>query len=103
MARITFTGEATFEATRKAEAWCEERGLSVAPSDRMHMRGILRGDYLIAKWHNLTKKEISQLDGVLHDCREGPAYIDIKDDVLALVEAEVKARELATSESGQGS
>lgn len=88
MARVTFRETGTFEASRKAEAWCAARGLSIGPSDRFDQRGILLGYYCIAKWHNLTRKEIAQLDGVLTgDGRHGPVHIDLKDDVFARVEA----------------
>ena len=79
MAVVEFTGEADFEASRKAEAWCAARGLSVGPMDRYKRRGILLGDYLIAKWHNLTHAEIEQLDGVMSgDGRSGPVYVNLK-------------------------
>ncbi|OJW42407.1 MAG: hypothetical protein BGO50_01360 [Rhodanobacter sp. 67-28] len=97
VARVTFTETGTFEASRKAEAWCAARGLSLGPSDRFGQRGILLGNYCIAKWHNLTKQEIAQLDGVLTgDGRHGPVHIDLKDDVFARVEAAAEISEVAT-------
>lgn len=64
MARVTFTETGTFEASWKAEAWCAARGLSIGPMDRFDQRGILLGNYCIAKWHNLTKEGLSGFECV---------------------------------------
>lgn len=40
----------------------------------------MRGDVLIAKWHNLSAKERAECDGVMTgDFRNGPVTINIKD------------------------
>lgn len=80
MIREVFSQAGTFEAARAAEAWCKERGISYGPSDRYAMRGLLYGDFLIAKWHNLNKSEIAALDGrMTGDMRNGPVVIEIKE------------------------
>lgn len=68
----------TWAAMRAAEEWLDSLGYSYGPTDRTHKRGILRGDYIIAKFHNLTKTEITQLDGIMWgDNRNGPITVEI--------------------------
>lgn len=89
MIRETFSGTETFEAMRKAEAWCEERGLSVGRNDRFDMRGILLGKFNIAKWHNLNHAHRMALHGVMSgDMRTGPVHVDLK----PLIHSQVKAQ-----------
>ena len=72
----TFDGDGTtFSAKFAAEKWLSENGYSVGPSCVMHDQGILKGDFVIAKWKNLTPLEIRQLDGRLISGREGPAKV----------------------------
>lgn len=71
------TGE--FRAMYAAEAWCEENGISVGRSERGKPRGLLYGDFDIAKWHNLRKWERESLDGTLTgDARHGPLVLKIR-------------------------
>ena len=45
----------------------------------MHPVAVLKGDWLIAKWKNLTKKEIAQLDGMVDgNFRDGPVTVTLK-------------------------
>lgn len=77
---ISFDQHGDFAATRAAEAWCKENGYSVGRMQAREPRGILKGNYDIAKWRNLTLKERQQLDGTMRsDGRNGPVYITIKD------------------------
>lgn len=80
---VTFAqddGDDTFAAMYAAEKWCRDRGISVGEScGPGHPRGLLFGDYLIAKFRNLTTKERAALDGKMTgSMRTGPVTIDLK-------------------------
>lgn len=78
---VTFTGGDTFEALHAAQAWCKEREISYSAGSARcgGVVGLLHGDFSIAKYHNLTAKERTQLDGTMTgDGREGPVTISIK-------------------------
>lgn len=75
----TFSNEGTFQALYAAQDWLKENGYSYGSTCREMPIGILKGDWAIAKWKNLTKKEIADLDGQLQgDKREGPITITLK-------------------------
>lgn len=77
----TFTEIGTFEALYAAQKWLTQNGFSYGPSCVMHPMPILKGDFLIAKWKNLTKGEIAGLDGKLEgNMREGPMTVTLKVD-----------------------
>lgn len=76
----TFNEAGTFQALCAAEAWLAANGYSCGSTRRDMPSGILKGDFVIAKWKNLTTKEIEQLDGHLQgDKREGPITITLKE------------------------
>jgi len=73
-----------FAALRAAEAWCRDNGVSYGPTDRTHTIGLLIGDYVIAKWHNLTTKERRACDGtIVGDARHGPLTLRIRRAAIA--------------------
>jgi len=75
----TFTEPGTFQALYAAEKWLADNGYSYGPGSAMHPMPVLKGDFVIAKWKNLTKKEIAQLDGKVDgNMREGPVHIVLK-------------------------
>jgi hypothetical protein len=75
-----FEGAETWQAVRSAEAWCEERGVSVGRMDRYDIRGLLLGDFDIAKWHNLTQRERCACHGQMTgEMREGPVTVTLTD------------------------
>lgn len=81
---ITFDQAGAFEATHAAEEWCREHGVSYGSSERGNPRGLLVGDYLIAKWKNLTPKERQECHGTMTgDGRYGPITIRISRAALA--------------------
>ncbi|WP_426113482.1 hypothetical protein [Pseudomonas sp. DSP3-2-2] len=46
---------------------------------------VLKGDFIIAKWKNLTRKEIAQLDGKIDgNFREGPVTVTLKAETQAV-------------------
>lgn len=96
--KITFYETGPFEAMRAAEDWCDARGISFAPPERGQPRGLVIGDYVIAKWSNLRPHERRAMDGrMTGDMRHGPVTVDLPDiedrDVEALRRALARARE----------
>lgn len=79
MFRKTFEAPGTFDAWHAARKWLEESGYSCSDTSAMHPVAVLKGDWLIAKWKNLTHKEIEALDGrVYGDFRNGPVTVELK-------------------------
>lgn len=78
--RTVFNSDGTdFSAMRDAEKWCEDNGISVGRMQAGCPRGLLRGDFDIAKWRNLDKWDILQLDGTMKgDMRHGPVVVELK-------------------------
>lgn len=76
-----FKGDgSTFSALYEAEKWLSDNGYSYGPMSRQAGQGVLKGSGInIAKMHNLTKKEIKELDGVLYAGREGDARLLLKE------------------------
>ena len=75
---IEFNQIGGFNACIAAEQWCRDHGISVGFMQRGSPRGLLYGDYSIAKWHNLDSKEKADLDGVMTgDMRNGPVKITL--------------------------
>lgn len=76
----TFDEKGTFAAYNAAKKWLKENGYSYSPSCANAPIAIMKGNYNIAKWKNLTDDEIKQLDGkVVGEMREGPVIVHIED------------------------
>lgn len=76
MTVIEFRNAGTFEAMRAAEAWLDERGFSVGPSQVGGPRAIWHGDCCISKWRNLSAAERRAVHAVMEgELREGPVRI----------------------------
>lgn len=76
--RKTFTGDRAFEASDAAEKWCKENLISCGRMQGPDPRGLLYGDYDIAKWRNLSAQDRRELHGTMTgDMRNGPITIDI--------------------------
>lgn len=75
--KITFKEKGTFSSLSKAEGWANNNGYSVGSSARTSPKGLMKGDYDIAKWYNLSEEDIAGLDGVMisNDFREGEVNI----------------------------
>lgn len=81
---VRFNQPGTFNAMHAAEDWCREHGVSYGPSDRSGTQGLLVGDYVIAKWRNLSVKEKRECHGTITgDGREGPLVLRISRAALA--------------------
>lgn len=75
----TFSEPGTFHALYAAQKWLAQNGYCFGSTCRGSPIGVLKGDFIIAKWRNLTKREIDQLDGELSgDMRNGPVTIHLK-------------------------
>jgi hypothetical protein len=74
----TFDQQGDFAANYAAEQWLREAGYSVGIMERGSPRGILRGNYLIMKWRNLSPQDRKALDGQMTgDMRNGPVTVEI--------------------------
>jgi hypothetical protein len=78
MTQTTFSNVGEFKAMQAAEDWCAEQGISVGPCQRGDPRGLLRGDFYVAKWRNLSEDERAALDGLMTgDMRNGPVIVGL--------------------------
>ena len=69
-----------FTAMHAAEAWCRDKGVSYGPSCGTLPRGLLCGDFEIAKWRNLTPQERRECHGTMKGpLRKGPIVVTIAD------------------------
>jgi hypothetical protein len=69
-------GQHDFSGCHEAERWLDARGYSLGYMQGPSPRGILFGDYEIAKWRNLSAKEKAQLHGTMTgDMRNGPVSV----------------------------
>jgi hypothetical protein len=67
-----------FSAMTAAENWCKENGISVGRMQGPSPRGLLRGDFDIAKWRNLSKREKAELHGQMTgNMRNGPVTVEM--------------------------
>ena len=79
--KLTFDEPGTFNALYAAERWCDHNGYSRGSTDRSGVIGLMKGNYDIAKWHNLTKQERRACDGVMTgDFREGPVTVHLYEE-----------------------
>jgi len=77
--RHVFEQQGDFAALNAAQDWCKENGISYGSNQRGAPVGLMRGDFLISKWRNLSKAEIDQLDGtMIGNMRNGPVVITMK-------------------------
>jgi len=81
MKRITFDQQGDFKAYYAAEKWCKENGVSHGSMQRGNPIGLMRGDYVISKWSNMTKKEQGECHGLMKSVsfRNGPVIIEMKE------------------------
>jgi len=76
---ITFDQKGDFAAKHAAEDWCKAHGISVGANQRGAPRGLMLGDYLVAKWRNLDPVDRTALCGIMQgDMRNGPVEIRLK-------------------------
>ena len=79
--KVVFLQTGDFKALYAAEDWCHERGISMGSVQRGSPRGLMRGDFDIEKWRNLSPSDRYALDGrMTGDMRNGPVIINIKEE-----------------------
>ncbi|AMX90843.1 hypothetical protein IPC618_21455 [Pseudomonas aeruginosa] len=75
----TFDQTGTFEALYACQQWLSANGYSYSSTCRDGPVGVMKGDYGIAKWRNLTREERAELHGTVDgDFREGPLVLRLK-------------------------
>ena len=75
-----FNETGDFAAFYAASSWLRENGYSFGSMQRENPIGIMKGDWYISKWTNMSSDEIRQLDGrIIGDMRNGPVTVTIKD------------------------
>lgn len=78
---VTFNQVGTFAAFCAAEQWCRDNKISYGSMERGNPIGLMRGDWAISKWTNMTKAEQRACDGIMtakNGFREGPVVIEIE-------------------------
>jgi hypothetical protein len=77
--KYTFEGQGDFDALNKAEEWLKNQGYSLGSLQGPSPVGIMKGDFCISKWRNLSEKEKNELGGVLTgpSKRSGPVTVEI--------------------------
>lgn len=84
---VRFDQDGDFAALYAARVWCRERGVSYGSTDRTHTIGLMVGDFCIAKWNNLTRKERLAVDGTITgDARHGPLTLRINRAAITRVQ-----------------
>jgi len=78
MQEIIFKANGDFGAYYAACDWLKENGYSYGSMQRHDPVGVVKGDYHIAKWRNLSKSDIEALDGTMHPCRGGDCVVRLK-------------------------
>ncbi len=69
---------ADFSACRAAEQWCEQNGISVGGMQGGAPRGLLRGEFDISKWRNLSTRDRAALHGqMMGSMRDGPVVVEM--------------------------
>lgn len=100
MVHITFHHKGVFAACQAAEAWCMQHGVSYGSCcGQRAWRGLLVGEYVIAKSRNLTPREIAQLHGRMYgDMRDGPVTIQLQERVVT--DSMLKKDQITTAVDG---
>lgn len=92
-----FNQEGTFQAWYAASDWLKESGYSFGSMCGSFPIGVMRGDYAIAKWKNLTPRERNQLDGtVTGNFHEGPVTVRLKHAPKVVISDPVAASQVTT-------
>lgn len=77
--KIVFEQAGDFLAMYAAEDWCRLNGVSYGSAERGSPRGLLRGDFNISKWRNLSLQDRADLHGrMTGDMRNGPVMIEMQ-------------------------
>lgn len=75
----TFVSAEDFGALNMAQQWCRDNGISYGSTDTSGRVALMRGEFYISKWRNLTLCERRDCDGVMRgNFRTGPVVIEMK-------------------------
>jgi hypothetical protein len=81
---LTFSKEGTFQSYYEATGWCSENGYSFGSMCGPLPIALMKGDFISAKWKNLTTQERQKVDGIMTgDFRNGEVTIIIYEPALA--------------------
>lgn len=73
-----FEDAGDFQAYYRATEWLSANGYSYGSMQADAPIGIMKGDWSISKWRNLSPAEIKQLDGIITgDKRSGPVTVEL--------------------------
>jgi hypothetical protein len=76
---LTFSGADDFEALHRATEWLFANGYSYGMLQADAPTGILRGEFFISKWRNMSAAEREALDGIMdapgRSYRTGPVTV----------------------------
>ena len=76
-----FAESGDFAAYYAATKWLHENGYSSGSMRRDDPIGIMKGNYIISKWRNLSSADKKVLHGVMTgDKRNGPVMVEIFED-----------------------
>ena len=80
--KITFESSKEWHALMLADQFLKSNRYSRGDMQRGAPMGILKGDYVIGKWRNLSECEKYQLDGRVEaeSFRNGPVVVFLKDE-----------------------
>jgi hypothetical protein len=82
--KTTFAQTGDFSAMNEAEKFLEANGYSIGSCERGSPRGILKGDWTIAKWRNLDKTDVAAMHGKMTgDMRNGPVLVELFEESAA--------------------
>lgn len=74
----TFAANGDFVAFDMASAFLRERGFSLGSMQRDDPIGVMFGDFCIAKWRNMSERELGKLHGqITGSKRHGPVHVTL--------------------------
>lgn len=77
-----FEANGDFGAYYAACEWLKQNGFSYGSMQRADPMGIMKGDWDIAKWRNLSVKDKKSLDGDMLFARGDKCTVSIKTDLM---------------------
>lgn len=82
MEQKAFDADGDFGAYYAACEWLKQNGFSYGSMQRDDPMGIMKGDWEIAKWRNLSESDKKSLDGQMSFVRGGKCTVSIKHELM---------------------
>ena len=82
MEQKVFNADGDFGAYYAACEWLKQNGFSYGSMQRDDPMGIMRGDWDIAKWRNLSASDKNSPDGQMLFARGGKCTVSIKPELM---------------------